>query len=62
MFQILIKYYNMNLLDAIFNRRSIRQYTNQKVSDELLEKIIEIGMYAPSAVNKHKKEELNNRN
>ncbi|HBH49405.1 MAG TPA: nitroreductase family protein [Bacteroidales bacterium] len=42
----------MELFDALFNRRSIRQYTNQKVEDELLEKIISAGMYAPSAVNK----------
>jgi nitroreductase len=41
----------MELFDALFNRRSIRQYTNQKVEDELLEKIISAGMYAPSAVN-----------
>ena len=42
----------MELFEALFNRRSIRKYTNEKVSDEQIEKIIEAGMYAPSAVNK----------
>ena len=42
----------MELYDAILNRRSIRRYTNEKVSIETLEKIIEYGMFAPSAVNK----------
>jgi nitroreductase len=41
----------MEVFDAIFNRRSIRKYTSDVVTDELLEKIIEGGMYAPSAVN-----------
>lgn len=42
----------MELFEAIFNRRSIRRYSAKKVENELLEKIIEAGMYAPSAVNK----------
>jgi nitroreductase len=42
----------MELFEAIFNRRSIRKYSSEAVSNELLEKIIECGMYAPSAVNK----------
>jgi nitroreductase len=41
----------MDVFEALLNRRSIRKYTGEKVSDELLEKIIEAGMYAPSAVN-----------
>lgn len=41
----------MDVFEAIFNRRSIRKYTSDTVSDEQLEKIIEAGMYAPSAVN-----------
>lgn len=42
----------MELFNALFNRRSIRKYSEKKVNNELLEKIIEAGMYAPSAVNK----------
>ncbi|MBN2486205.1 MAG: nitroreductase family protein [Bacteroidales bacterium] len=42
----------MELFEAIFNRRSVRKYTPEKVDDSLLHKIIEAGMYAPSAVNK----------
>lgn len=41
----------MEVFDAILNRRSIRKYTSDKVSDEQIEKIIEAGMFAPSAVN-----------
>jgi nitroreductase len=42
----------MDALEAIFNRRSIRQYTAEKVTDEQLETILKAAMYAPSAVNK----------
>jgi nitroreductase len=42
----------MEVLDAIFNRRSIRQYTTEPVSDDTLEILLKAGMYAPSAVNK----------
>jgi nitroreductase len=42
----------MEVLDAIFNRRSIRKYTARQVSDETLEILLKAGMYAPSAVNK----------
>lgn len=42
----------MELFTALFNRRSIRKYTTEKVEQNLLVKIIECGMYAPSAVNK----------
>ena len=42
----------MDALDAIFNRRSIRQYTPQPISNEIIEKLLKAGMYAPSAVNK----------
>lgn len=42
----------MDLFEALFNRRSIRKYQDKKVSDAYLYKIIEAGMYAPSAVNK----------
>jgi nitroreductase len=42
----------MEVLDAIINRRSIRQYTLGQVSDDTLERLLKAGMYAPSAVNK----------
>ncbi len=38
-------------MDAIFNRRSIRRYTDQPVDREEIEKIIKAGMAAPSATN-----------
>lgn len=42
----------MELFEAVFNRRSIRKYSSKEVPDELVRRIIEAGMYAPSAVNK----------
>ncbi len=42
----------MEVLDAILTRRSIRKYTNKKIDDETVNKILKAGMYAPSAVNK----------
>lgn len=42
----------MEIFEAIFNRRSVRKYTPQKIEDRDIEKIIEAGMFAPSAVNK----------
>jgi nitroreductase len=38
-------------MDSIFNRRSIRKYTDKIVSEELIEKILKAGMAAPSAGN-----------
>ena len=42
---------NMDTLEAIFSRRSIRKYTDKIIETELVEKIIKAGMYAPSAEN-----------
>lgn len=42
----------MDLFDGIYNRRSIRKYTEVTVDNPTIEKIIKAGMYAPSAVNK----------
>jgi nitroreductase len=42
----------MDTLETLFNRRSIRKYTSQKISDEQLSFILKSAMYAPSAVNK----------
>jgi nitroreductase len=41
----------MDCLEAIRTRRSIRAFTQEQVPDEQLRKIIEAGMYAPSAGN-----------
>lgn len=38
-------------MEAIKNRRSIRQYTNQAVSDDQIKAVLEAAMYAPSAGN-----------
>jgi nitroreductase len=35
----------------IYSRRSIRKYTNERISDDILEKILKAGMNAPSARN-----------
>ncbi|MBI4810295.1 MAG: nitroreductase family protein, partial [Ignavibacteriales bacterium] len=38
-------------MNSIFRRRSIRQYTDQQVSDELIKQLLEAAMSAPSAGN-----------
>ncbi len=42
----------MELFEAIYTRRSIRRYSQKKIENNLVDKIIYAGMYAPSAVNK----------
>jgi nitroreductase len=42
----------MDVLEAILNRRSIRQYTDRPVTEEIVETLLKAAMYAPSAVNK----------
>ncbi len=42
----------MDTMEAIFTRRSIRKYTKQPVSDEVLKKLLEAAMCAPSAGNR----------
>ena len=42
----------MDAMEAIFARRSIRKYTKQPVSDEVLKVLLEAAMYAPSAGNR----------
>ena len=42
----------MELFEAIYTRRSIRRYSPKKIENNLVDKIIYAGMYAPSAVNK----------
>jgi nitroreductase len=41
----------MDTFEALFNRRSIRQYTQQAVSEELVQQLLKAAMYAPSAKN-----------
>lgn len=38
-------------MEEIFKRRSIRKYTNQEISNEILSKILKAGMNAPTARN-----------
>lgn len=41
----------MDLLEGIYSRRSVRQYTSQPVDRALLLEIIEAGTWAPSGLN-----------
>jgi len=41
----------MELLEGIFTRRSIRQYTEEPVSREQLHQIVKAGTWAPSGLN-----------
>lgn len=41
----------MDLYEVILNRRSIRKYKKEEIDDELINKIIEAGVWAPSAGN-----------
>ena len=42
----------LGVLDIIRERRSIRAYKPDKVPDELIDKIVEAGLYAPSGMNR----------
>jgi len=41
----------VDALEAILTRRSIRRYTAEPVADDLIKKLLEAAMYAPSAHN-----------
>ncbi len=41
----------MDVLEAIFTRRSIRRFENRPVSPEIVEQLLKAAMYAPSARN-----------
>ena len=41
----------MDKLEPFFDRRSIRRYTDQRIDNKTIEKILKAAMYAPSAVN-----------
>jgi len=40
------------ILDNIYQRRSVRNYSDRDVPDEIIKEIIKAGTYAPTAVNK----------
>lgn len=42
----------MEVLEAIFNRRSIRRYSGADITESEVEILLKAAMYAPSAVNK----------
>lgn len=41
----------MNLYDAIYSRRSVRNFTNEHVPEEILKRIVRAGIEAPSGCN-----------
>jgi nitroreductase len=41
----------MLALEAIFNRRSIREYTGEPVDEATIRRLIEAAAHAPNAVN-----------
>jgi len=41
----------MDAMDAIFTRRSVRDFTSQPIPDELLDKVLQAGVAAPSGGN-----------
>lgn len=46
----------MNILDAIFTRRSIRRFTGENIKEEDLKTILKAGFQAPSAMNREPRE------
>lgn len=49
--QLSISEMNSPILDAIYNRRSRREYTDQTVDDSKLHEVIKAGIWAPSGLN-----------
>lgn len=41
----------MDLMDAIYHRRAVREFTDESIGRETLEKLIEAAIQAPSAMN-----------
>lgn len=39
------------MLETIFNRKSVRRYTDESISEEIIQKLLEAGMSGPSATN-----------
>jgi len=42
----------MEAMQNLLERRSIRKYTDAQVPDELLDKVLEAGLYAPTGMNR----------
>lgn len=42
----------MNLMDIILKRRSVRNYTDENISDDKLDKILQAGLLAPTSRNR----------
>ena len=41
-------------IHSLLNRRSVRSYQNKQIPDELLDQILEAGLYAASGMNNQK--------
>lgn len=41
----------MGVMDAIYDRRAVRAYTERKVEAEVIQRLIDAAVHAPSAVN-----------
>ena len=41
----------MDAMHNLLNRRSVRKYTDRQVPDELLDKVLEAGLFAPTGMN-----------
>ena len=41
----------MDTMEALLTRRSVRDYTDKAISEEVLQELVKAGMYAPSAGN-----------
>lgn len=42
---------NMDVMEAIRSRRSVREFTDDDIDDSVIEKIIDAGRWAPSGLN-----------
>ena len=42
----------MNIIECIENRRSVRKYSDKKVSPETIKRLIELGTMAPTSMGK----------
>ena len=42
----------MELIDALLKRRSVRKFTDEPVSDEMIEELLHAAMSGPSACNR----------
>ena len=45
----------MELKEALLKRRSVRKFTDEPVSDEMIEELLHAAMSGPSACNKKKR-------